>query len=225
VLKFHQNFDGTVFMQSQAPFFHYLQKNNPIDLLICEDDRSALVLADVAKYFQKDVVVFPDFRASYGDDLRAYQEELHQLFSALQKFYTKKDPLAIVPLRSLLFPLPKKELFDSFSISFGDTLSLETLKNRLIEWGYNFVDIVELSGEVSFRGDIIDIFPPACEHPYRISLFDTEVEQIKALLEVLPAKQLWINPDCGLKTRRWEEVIPALRNLVKLAEELRQEEQ
>jgi transcription-repair coupling factor (superfamily II helicase) len=167
-------------MQSQAPFFHYLQKNNPIDLLICEDDRSALVLADVAKYFQKDVVVFPDFRASYGDDLRAYQEELHQLFSALQKFYTKKDPLAIVPLRSLLFPLPKKELFDSFSISFGDTLSLETLKNRLIEWGYNFVDIVELSGEVSFRGDIIDIFPPACEHPYRISLFDTEVEQIKA---------------------------------------------
>ncbi|RUM44275.1 MAG: methionine synthase II (cobalamin-independent), partial [Desulfurobacterium sp.] len=38
-----------------------------------------------------------------------------------------------------------------------------------------------------------------------------------------PKENFWINPDCGLKTRRWEEVIPALRNLVRLAEELRKE--
>ena len=40
-------------------------------------------------------------------------------------------------------------------------------------------------------------------------------EQIKALLEVLPKEQLWINPDCGLKTRKWEEVKPSLENMVK----------
>jgi len=50
-------------------------------------------------------------------------------------------------------------------------------------------------------------------------------QAIKALMltasEKLPAKQLWINPDCGLKTRAWEDVIPALRNLVEAAKQLR----
>jgi len=40
------------------------------------------------------------------------------------------------------------------------------------------------------------------------------VAQIHALLEVFPKEQLWINPDCGLKTRKWEEVKPSLANMV-----------
>jgi len=39
---------------------------------------------------------------------------------------------------------------------------------------------------------------------------------------VLRREQLWVNPDCGLKTRRWEEVEPALRNMVQAARELRE---
>jgi len=168
-------------MTIQAPFFHYLEQNKPLDILICEDDKEAASLVDVAKFFGKDVVCFPDFRAAYGDDLRAYQEELHQLFSALKHYYTaEKKPLVIAPLRSLLFPLPKKELFDSFRLSFGDDINITSLKNTLLQWGYSFVDIVELAGEMSFRGDIIDIYPPSSKTPYRISLFDTEIEQIKA---------------------------------------------
>ncbi len=166
-------------MTTQAPLFQYLEAKNSLDLLICEDDKSAAVLADVVRYFKKDVVVFPDFRAAYGDDLRAYQEELHQLFVALSRYYENPSSLVIVPFRSLLFPLPKKEFFASFTIDFGDELDLKSLQNRLLEWGYNFVDIVELPGEVSFRGDIVDIFPVGSEEAYRISLFDTEVEQIK----------------------------------------------
>ena len=52
------------------------------------------------------------------------------------------------------------------------------------------------------------------------------VEEIEALLlkalEVLSPDQLWVNPDCGLKTRRWEEVGPALRNMVEAARRVRQ---
>ncbi|RAX54041.1 5-methyltetrahydropteroyltriglutamate--homocysteine S-methyltransferase [Helicobacter sp. 16-1353] len=51
-------------------------------------------------------------------------------------------------------------------------------------------------------------------HSPRIPSVDEMVEQIKLLLEVLPKEQLWINPDCGLKTRKWEEVKPALKNMV-----------
>ncbi|MCD6551192.1 5-methyltetrahydropteroyltriglutamate--homocysteine S-methyltransferase [Thermotoga sp.] len=48
-------------------------------------------------------------------------------------------------------------------------------------------------------------------------------EVVRRALKVLPRELLWINPDCGLKTRRWEEVIPALKNMVEMAKELRQE--
>ncbi|WP_018719459.1 5-methyltetrahydropteroyltriglutamate--homocysteine S-methyltransferase [Arhodomonas aquaeolei] len=52
-----------------------------------------------------------------------------------------------------------------------------------------------------------------------------EVAEMKRLLqraaELIPVERLWVNPDCGLKTRSWEEVIPALRNMVHAANELR----
>ncbi|MFC4257722.1 5-methyltetrahydropteroyltriglutamate--homocysteine S-methyltransferase [Marinobacter lacisalsi] len=51
-------------------------------------------------------------------------------------------------------------------------------------------------------------------------------EQIVSLMskaaERVPAERLWVNPDCGLKTRQWEEVVPALENMVAAAKELRQ---
>ena len=47
--------------------------------------------------------------------------------------------------------------------------------------------------------------------------------EINSRLEVLPVSQLWVNPDCGLKTRRWEEVRPALQNMVAAVKEIRAE--
>ncbi|MDW8204802.1 MAG: 5-methyltetrahydropteroyltriglutamate--homocysteine S-methyltransferase, partial [Cytophagales bacterium] len=53
------------------------------------------------------------------------------------------------------------------------------------------------------------------------------VAEIKHLLhkavEVLPIENIWVNPDCGLKTRRWEETKIALQNMVQAARELREE--
>ena len=51
-------------------------------------------------------------------------------------------------------------------------------------------------------------------HSPRIPSVNEIVEQIDRLLDVLPKNQLWINPDCGLKTRKWEEVKPSLINMV-----------
>ena len=48
-------------------------------------------------------------------------------------------------------------------------------------------------------------------HAPRVPTVEEIEKQIHSLLEVLPARQLWINPDCGLKTRRWEEVRPSLK--------------
>jgi len=150
------------------------------DVLVCEDAKEASKLKDVAQYFGIDVLIFPDFRPTFGDDLRTYKEELHQLLSKLGSYYCAvKKPLVISPLKTLLFPLPKEHLLSSFSIEFGAELELTTFKEKMLFWGYNFVDIVQVEGEISHRGDILDIFVPSSKYPIRVSLFDTEIEQIK----------------------------------------------
>ena len=47
------------------------------------------------------------------------------------------------------------------------------------------------------------------------------VELIKKASKVLPKENIWVNPDCGLKTRSWEEVKPSLVNMIQAAKELR----
>lgn len=169
---------------SQAILYNHFkknEKNDDLELLICEDAKEAQDLESVAKFFNRESVVFPDFRPTYGDDLRSYKEELHELFFALRKYYSaKKKPLVIAPLKSLLFNLPKAEVLGSMTLEFGSEIELTAFKEQMLFWGYTFVDMVQVEGEISHRGDIIDIFVPSSPNPVRISLFDNEIEQIKA---------------------------------------------
>jgi 5-methyltetrahydropteroyltriglutamate--homocysteine methyltransferase len=58
-------------------------------------------------------------------------------------------------------------------------------------------------------------------HSPRVPSKEEIVANLRATLDVLDPKQVWINPDCGLKTRRWEEVRPALEHMVDAANEVR----
>jgi len=168
---------------SQTALYNYFKNGDKDDLevLICADLKEAHDLENVAKFFKHDVLVFPDFRATYGDDLRSYKEEIYELLNALREYYkADKKPLIISPLKTVLFPLPKQELLGDITIEFGINIDLASFKEQMFFWGYTFVDMVQAEGEISYRGDIIDIFVPATNNPIRISLFDTEVEQIKA---------------------------------------------
>jgi len=167
---------------SQARLYNYFKNSKEkLEILLCEDAKEANELQNVAKFFNKDVLLFPDFRATYGDDLRSYKEELHELFAALRSYKNAKHkPLIISPLKTVLFPLPKETILDSIELEFGTELNLKEFKEKMLFWGYTFVDMVQVAGEISHRGDIIDIFVPSFKNPVRISLFDTEIEQIKA---------------------------------------------
>jgi 5-methyltetrahydropteroyltriglutamate--homocysteine methyltransferase len=59
-------------------------------------------------------------------------------------------------------------------------------------------------------------------HSPNIPSQDHIVNLMKKAAGRIPAERLWVNPDCGLKTRAWEEVIPALKNMVAAAQTLRQ---
>ena len=167
---------------TQSRLFEQFRKQtiNDLELLICEDEKESRHLADVAKFFERDVLLFPDFRARFEDDLRPFKEEMQELFKALRYYYrAEKKPLVISPFKTLLFPLPKPELLETTSLEYAQTIDLKAFKEKMLFWGYSFVDMVQVEGEISFRGDIIDIFTPNAENPYRISLFDEEIEEIK----------------------------------------------
>ena len=160
-----------------AKYYEYLKKRTP-DAIIVADEQEATHVADVAKLLQKPFVKLPDFRAEYGDDLRVFKEELDELFVQLNNYY-HTPALLIVPKATAKHPMPIKKYFARKTIEFGDRIDREEFKNLLYRWGYTFVDIIEAKGEASFRGDIIDIFPPNHQKPVRFSLFDDEVESIR----------------------------------------------
>ena len=95
----------------------------------------------------------------------------------------------------------------------ADVISIETARS-----GNELLKIFQHVGYKQEVGPgVYDIHSP------RIPSVEELKEQIKRLLEVLPKEQLWINPDCGLKTRKWEEVIPSLKNMVQAVQEVRSE--
>ena len=164
----------------QSNTYQYLEELKEEKLLICKDDKEAIQIQDVAVLLGFDTFVLPDLRVSVGEDLRAYDEDVQAFFITLANYYaSQKKKVLVSPLRTLLVPFPKEELFDKQIIEFGETLNLEELKDTLYHWGYHFVDIAASRGEVSFRGDIIDIFPTHVDKPYRVSMFDEEVETIQ----------------------------------------------
>ena len=164
----------------QSNIYEYLESLSSEKLLICREDKEALQIRDVAVLLGFDTFVLPDFRVSVGEDLRSYQEELQRLFLALAGYHASTQKrLLIAPVRTVLLPFPKPEYFGMAEIEFAQTLDLSLLKEQLYYWGYHFTDIATSRGEVSFRGDIIDIYPIDAEEPSRISLFDSEVESIQ----------------------------------------------
>jgi 5-methyltetrahydropteroyltriglutamate--homocysteine methyltransferase len=58
-------------------------------------------------------------------------------------------------------------------------------------------------------------------HSPRVPDISEMQELLNLALQVLAPKQIWVNPDCGLKTRGWSETVAALRNMCQAAAELR----
>ena len=164
----------------QARVYEFLQ-NKKVSL-VTDSNKDVLEIKEVYKYLNIPLSVFPDFRAVLGDDLRSFRNEIFELNNALYKFY-KQNANFVSPYTTILKKLPVKRYYQDFKVSIGDELDLESFKKRLFYWGYENVDIVSEKGEMSLRGDIIDIWPINYEKPFRISLFDVEVESIRTFDE------------------------------------------
>ncbi|WP_120873523.1 transcription-repair coupling factor [Helicobacter pylori] len=181
----------------QSSLYRALNKGFDYQILACKDFKESELAKEVISYFKPNIkaILFPEFRAKKNDDLRSFFEEFLQLLGGLREFYqaleNKQEAIIIAPISTLLHPLPKKELLESFKITLLEKYNLKDLKDKLFYYGYEILDLVEVEGEASFRGDIVDIYAPNSK-AYRLSFFDTECESIK---EFDPTTQMSLKED------------------------------
>ena len=67
----------------------------------------------------------------------------------------------------------------TFEINLDTVINFEDLQKKLVNMGYNRVDSVDVVGEFSKRGSIVDIFSPLNEKPIRLDFFDDELDSIR----------------------------------------------
>ncbi|GAA8363632.1 transcription-repair coupling factor [Helicobacter pylori] len=181
----------------QASLYKALNEGFDYQILACKDFKESKLAKEVISYLKPNIkaILFPEFRAKKNDDLRSFFEEFLQLLGALREFYqaleNKQETIIIAPISALLHPLPKKELLESFKITLLEKYNLKDLKDKLFYYGYEILDLVEVEGEASFRGDIVDIYIPNSK-AYRLSFFDAECESIK---ELDPTTQMSLKED------------------------------
>ncbi|GAA8573187.1 transcription-repair coupling factor [Helicobacter pylori] len=181
----------------QSSLYGALNKGFDCQILACKDSKESELAKEVISYFKPNTkaILFPEFRAKKNDDLRSFFEEFLQLLGGLREFYqaleNKQEAIIIAPISALLHPLPKKELLESFKITLLEKYNLKDLKDKLFYYGYEILDLVEVEGEASFRGDIVDIYAPNSK-AYRLSFFDMECESIK---EFDPTTQMSLKED------------------------------
>ncbi|WP_100978515.1 transcription-repair coupling factor [Helicobacter pylori] len=181
----------------QSSLYRALNKGFDYQILACKDFKESKLAKEVISYFKPNIkaILFPEFRTKKNDDLRSFFEEFLQLLGALREFYqaleNKQETIIIAPISALLHPLPKKELLESFKITLLEKYNLKDLKDKLFYYGYEILDLVEVEGEASFRGDIVDIYAPNSK-AYRLSFFDAECESIK---EFDPTTQMSLKED------------------------------
>ncbi|PUB94453.1 transcription-repair coupling factor [Helicobacter pylori] len=181
----------------QSSLYRALNKGFDYQILACKDFKESELAKEVINYFKPNTkaILFPEFRAKKNDDLRSFFEEFLQLLGGLREFYqaleNKQETIIIAPISALLHPLPKKELLESFKITLLEKYNLKDLKDKLFYYGYEILELVEVEGEASFRGDIVDIYAPNSK-AYRLSFLDTECESIK---EFDPTTQMSLKED------------------------------
>ncbi|WRE36106.1 transcription-repair coupling factor [Helicobacter pylori] len=181
----------------QSSLYRALNKGFDYQILACKDFKESELAKEVISYFKPNTkaILFPEFRAKKNDDLRSFFEEFLQLLGGLREFYqaleNKQEAIIIAPISALLHSLPKKELLESFKITLLEKYNLKDLKDKLFYYGYEILDLVEMEGEASFRGDIVDIYAPNSK-AYRLSFFDAECESIK---EFDPTTQMSLKED------------------------------
>ncbi|GAA0408474.1 transcription-repair coupling factor [Cocleimonas flava] len=156
------------------------------------------------------VHIFPDWETLPYDVFSPHEDLISDRLKTLSQLSSIEHGVLIVPVSTMMQRLAPVDYIRANSLAFkvGDKLNIEVFRRQLDESGYRNVTQVMEHGEYSTRGSLIDLFPMGNDKPYRIDLFDEDIETIRSFnpedqrtieqiqkIELLPAHEFPLNPE------------------------------
>ena len=182
------------------------QEKRPM-LIIASDSLAVSYLTEELSFFggnSEKILSFPDWETLPYDHFSPHQDIISDRLAALSQIPGLQAGAIITTVQTLMHRLPPRTYLDghSFLLKTGDMLNPDILRTRLTTAGYHAVSQVREHGEFAIRGSIIDLYPMGSKTPYRIDLFDNEVDTIRTFspdtqrtlekmqeIRLLPAKE------------------------------------
>ncbi|MDF1763348.1 MAG: transcription-repair coupling factor, partial [Oleibacter sp.] len=197
------------------------QKHSGLSLVIATDTSSAIRLEEEIHFFAPDLSVlhFPDWEILPYDVFSPHQDIISQRLATLSQLNELTHGVLILPITTLLQRLPPAAFYQgqSFALELGQRFDIHSTRKQLEDAGYHNVDTVYEHGEYALRGSVMDIFPMGQVSPFRIELFDDEIESLRTFdpdnqrtlekletIRILPAREFPLDVEAiKLFKRRW----------------------
>lgn len=186
-----------------------------LTVVVAPDTSTAERFAEELSFFlsgDEDVTSlrFPDWETLPYDVFSPHQDIVSERLSVMSTLPKADHAVLVVPVGTLMGRLPPASFIDAYSLSLGvgEKLDIDAMRQRLDRVGYRNVSQVMEHGEFAVRGSLLDIFPMGASAPYRIDLFDDEVETIRIFepesqrssdkverIDLLPAREVPMDKD------------------------------
>ncbi|MDO4486307.1 MAG: transcription-repair coupling factor [Bacillota bacterium] len=144
-------------------------------------NRAKRLATDLSFFAAQKIYILPQDDETFVQYEARSNEELLERLKVIKAVVRGEDCIIIAPVTGAVKKLPPKEIFEEnvLEIQRGCEIDIETVKARLSAMGYERTAMIENRGEYSIRGGILDIFTPDGDFPYRVELFDTEVDSLR----------------------------------------------
>jgi transcription-repair coupling factor (superfamily II helicase) len=182
-------------------------------LVITPDSQTAARLNTELRIFggpELELLAFPDWETLAYDGFSPHQDILSQRLATLYRLPQRRRGVLVAPVATLMQRLAPRDYLDRYALllQIGERLDLASFRQRLEAASYLCVSQVAERGEFAVRGSILDLFPMGAAQPYRIELFDDDVESIRAFdpdtqlsvdkvqqIKLLPAREFALDKD------------------------------
>ena len=179
-----------------------------LTLLLTDSAKNAAQLRSELAFFANpeiNVLHFADWETLPYDLFSPHQDIISERLATLSQLPNTCRGILVVPVTTIMHRLPPLSFISgrSFNHRTGDTLDVGKLRKQLERAGYHCVDTVYEHGEFAVRGALIDIFPMGSDTPFRIDLFDDEIETLRSfdpetqrtlektdVISLLPAREI-----------------------------------
>ncbi len=164
----------------------FCEQTSGIKLLITADNLSASQLLDEMHFFlgpnnQQEMLHFPDWETLPYDQFSPHQDIISERLHTLSRMQQTSNAIIITAASTLMHRLCPPQFLTQYGLSLkqGQRLDIQQFRHHLQEAGYHHVNKVLEHGEFAVRGSIIDLYPMGSTLPFRVELFDDEIDSLR----------------------------------------------